>query len=73
MGGTVLVVLLAGLVFPILLILTAVLLDALALVWAVYKVWHDDWSHRTWEFLTIHVFSPLSRATRSRQVVPRLR
>ena len=71
MGATVLVVLLAGLALPILLIITAALLDVFAVVWALYRMWHDDWGHRAWEFLTLHTLSPVARFARAHRLVPR--
>jgi hypothetical protein len=71
MGATVVVVLLAGLALPVLLVVTAALLDVLACVWALYRMWHDDWGHRTWEFLTLHAFYPVARFVRAHQIVPR--
>ena len=41
MGGTPIVLALVGLVFPIALILMAVLFDLVVLVWAAYRVTHD--------------------------------
>ena len=72
MGATALVVLLAGLAFPILLIVTAALLDVFVCLWALYRMWHDDWAHRTWEFLTLHVFTPFMRVARAHRPAPRL-
>ena len=72
MGGTVFVVLLAGLVFPILLILTAALLDVLVCLWALYRMWHDDWGHRVWHYLTLNIFSPVARVARSHGLAVRL-
>ena len=71
MGATVLVVLLAGLALPILLSLTAVLLDVLACVWALYRMWHDDWGHRLWKFFTLHAFFPVARFVRAHRLAPR--
>ena len=72
MGATVLVVLLAGLVFPILLILTAALLDVVVCAWALSRMWHDDWSHRAGEFLTLHAFIPVMRFARAHRLAPRV-
>jgi hypothetical protein len=41
MGGTPIVLALVGLVFPIALILLAVLFDLLVLLWALYRLTHD--------------------------------
>ena len=41
MGGTPVVLLLVGLVFPISLILLAVLFDVVVLCWAAYRLMHD--------------------------------
>jgi hypothetical protein len=41
MGAAAVVIALVGLVFPIMLILTALVLDAAVLMWALYRLWHD--------------------------------
>lgn len=44
MSGAAVVILLVGLVFPIAILLAAVLFDLLVMAWAVYRLWHDRWS-----------------------------
>jgi len=39
-------------VIPIVLILLAVVLDMGAVVWALYRLWHDEWSVRIWHAMT---------------------
>lgn len=51
MGAAPLVLLLVGMVFPILLVLLAVLFDVLAVIWVVYRLWHDEWSVSLWRSL----------------------
>jgi hypothetical protein len=46
MGGAAVVLVLAGLVFPISLLLLAVIFDAVVVVWALSRAWHDNWSPR---------------------------
>lgn len=46
MGAAVMVIPLGAMVIPIALILLAVVLDMGALVWALYRLWHDEWSVR---------------------------
>lgn len=40
-AGVMLVLVLAGLVFPIGLLLTAVVFDAIVVLWAAFQAWHD--------------------------------
>jgi hypothetical protein len=61
MGAAVIIVLLAGLALPITLILAAVVVDMAGLLWYAYRLWHDDWSPRAWEFVTVHMFQPAAR------------
>jgi len=44
MLAALLVIPLVGLVFPILLILSALVFDVLVVLWALYGEWHDRWS-----------------------------
>jgi hypothetical protein len=44
MEGAPVVILLVGLAFPIAVLLLALVLDAVALVWVLYRLWHDEWS-----------------------------
>jgi hypothetical protein len=44
---------------PIVLILLAVLVDVLFLVWAVFRMWHDEWAVRVGAFITSHLFRPI--------------
>lgn len=56
MAGAALVIVLCGLLLPIVMVLAAVAYDALVLVWALYRFWHDDWApHVTWTFAHLHV------------------
>lgn len=50
MTGT-LIIPLVALVFPILLLLTVVVLDAMFLVWAGYSLWHDRSHGPLWRLL----------------------
>ena len=48
MEAAIFVVPLAGMAVPIVLILLAVSLDVGAVVWALYRLLHDEWSARIW-------------------------
>ena len=71
MGAAVLIVLLAGLVLPVMLTLAAVLVDMAVLLWYAYRLWHDDWSPRAWEFVTVNMFQPVVRLTHGHGLAPR--
>lgn len=55
MGAAILVVPLAGMAIPIVLILLAVTLDIGAVLWALYHLWHDEWSVRIWHGIQTRV------------------
>jgi hypothetical protein len=42
---------LVGLVFPILLILAAIVFDVLVILWVAYGMWHDEWSVDLWRLV----------------------
>jgi hypothetical protein len=46
MIGAAVVLVLSGMVFPIAMLLMAILFDFLLVTWALYHLWHDDWSPR---------------------------
>ena len=46
MSAAMVVIPLAAMAIPIVLILLAVLFDALFLVWYAYRMWHDEWAVR---------------------------
>lgn len=50
MAGAALVLVLAGLAFPIALLLGAVVFDALLVLWVLGSTWHDEWwpQFRAW-------------------------
>ena len=48
MEGAIFVIPLAAMAVPIALILLAVIVDTGAVVWALYRLWHDEWSVRIW-------------------------
>jgi hypothetical protein len=52
MGAAVLVIPLGAMVVPIVLILLAVVVDVGAVMWALYRLWHDEWSVRIWHAMT---------------------
>jgi hypothetical protein len=61
MGAAVVAIPLAALVLPIVLILLAVLVDIAALLWALYRLWHDEWSVRVWSYARGHIVRPVKR------------
>ena len=65
MGAAVLVIPLGAMVIPIVLILLAVVLDMGAVVWALYRLLHDEWSARMWhgfETRVLHHRKPIAAA-----------
>ena len=46
MGGVAIVLVLCGLVFPISLLLLAVVFDAVVVAWVLFRAWHDSVSPR---------------------------
>jgi hypothetical protein len=65
MGAVMFVVLLAGMAVPIVLILLAVIVDMGAVVWALYRLLHDEWSARMWHGLetrVLHHRKPIAAA-----------
>ena len=44
MGAAPVLVVLVSLLFPIALLLLAVVSGVLTSLWAVYRLWHDEWS-----------------------------
>ena len=72
MGAAAMIVLLAGLALPITLILAAVVVDMLGLLWYAYRLWHDDWSPRAWDFVTVHMFRPAARLAHGSGLVSRI-
>lgn len=54
MGGAPLVILLVGMVFPIAVLILALVLDAFVMLWLLYRLWHDDWSVRLWQTMRRH-------------------
>ena len=61
MGATVFIVLLAGLAFPIVLILCAVLVDIIALLWAAFRIGHDELMPWAVGYLDLHFARPILR------------
>ena len=55
MGAAVIVIPLGAMAIPIALILLAVVLDVGAVVWALYRLWHDEWSVRIWHTIDTRV------------------
>jgi hypothetical protein len=61
MGATVMVIALVGLAFPIVLILTAVLIDFAMLLWATYRWGHDQVAPTALGYLHRRFSEPLVR------------
>ncbi len=61
MGAAVMVIALVGLAFPIVLILTALLVDFVTLVWATYRWSHDQVAPTALGYLHRHLSEPLVR------------
>jgi hypothetical protein len=59
MWSAAIVIPLAAMVFPITLILLAVLVDILFVGWAVFRMWHDEWAARIGAFINSHVVRPI--------------
>ena len=55
MGAALLVVPLAGMAIPIVLILLAVTVDIGVGLWALHRLWHDEWSVRIWHGIETRV------------------
>ena len=51
MEGASVVILLVGMAFPITLLLLALVTDVVALLWALYVIWREDWSEGLWHAL----------------------
>ena len=68
MWAAAVVIPLAAMALPIVLILLAVLFDALFLGWFAFRMWHDEWAVRVGEFL----FQPLRTLFHVKRPVPRL-
>jgi hypothetical protein len=39
---------LVGMVFPIAVMILAIVVDAFVGLWLLYRLWHDEWSVRLW-------------------------
>ena len=44
MGAAPLVILLVGMVFPIAVLILAIIVDSIVALWLIYRLWHDEWS-----------------------------
>jgi hypothetical protein len=69
MGATVFIVLLAGLAFPIVLILCAVLVDLVALFWAAFRIGNDELMPWAVGYLDLHFTRPLVRYVKAHGVI----
>lgn len=49
MEGASVVILLVGMVLPISLLLLALVADVIAVLWALYTLWREDWSDELWQ------------------------
>jgi hypothetical protein len=50
MDGPLVVIPLVALIFPIGLLLAALVFDGLIVAWAIYRFWHDDAAPRIWRW-----------------------
>lgn len=73
MWAAAVVIPLAAMALPIALILLAVLADALFLIWAAYRMWHDEWAARVGSFISARVLHPIDRLMHPVHPRPRLR
>jgi hypothetical protein len=67
MGAAAFVIPLAGLVLPIVLIFIALLIDAIAVVWYAYRLWHDEYGVRLGQFITNRMTRPVGRYVGARR------
>lgn len=58
MEGAPVVILLVGMVFPIALLILALVADVVAIVWAIYTMWHEDWSVSLWQVVRRISYTP---------------
>ena len=63
---------LAAMAVPIVLILLAVLIDALVLGWFAFRMWHDEWAPRIAAFIG-RVIAPIRGLHSPGRPTPRLR
>ena len=68
MGAAVVVIPLAALALPIVLILSAILVDIVGAIWALYRMWHDEWSEQIGHYLGDHLVRPVARYARAHGV-----
>ena len=67
MWAAAVVIPLAAMAIPIVLILLAVLVDALFLGWFLFRMWHDEWAER----LGNAILQPIRRLLPPKDPVPR--
>ena len=60
---------LVAIAIPIVLILLAVLFDALFLGWFLFRMWHDEWAERVGNA----ILNPIRAFMHSKQPAPRVR
>jgi hypothetical protein len=70
MGASVFVIALAGLAFPIVLILAAVLVDFVVLLWVAYRWGHDSVLPAAGNYLHKHVGAPIGRYAHAHHLLP---
>lgn len=70
MIGTAVVLVLTGMVFPIAMLLLAILFDFLLVTWVLYHLWHDHWFPRLHLFAR-HNLAGLQVSLHPRRRVPR--
>jgi hypothetical protein len=45
-------------VFPIAVLILAIVIDSLVALWLLYRLWHDEWSVRLWQSWRRHAHVP---------------
>lgn len=69
MWAAAVVIPLAAMAIPIVLILVAVLVDALFLGWFLYRMWHDEWAERVGNA----ILNPIRALMHLKHPAPRVR
>lgn len=59
MGTAPVVLVLGGMLFPIVLLLLALVCGVFTGLWAIYRLWHDEWSVSLWHAVqSVHMPHP---------------
>ena len=71
MNPAIVIIALVGFLFPIVLVLIAVVVDLLVVLWASYRWGHDRWVPGVENFLHRHIGAPIGRFAHSHHLLPR--